>query len=499
MKEKLYIKGLQRLGKSIMTPLSLLPIAGILMSLGIQFNNTIMEQAGRIVFDNLPLLFAMGIAVGLSNDGIAGIAATTGFLIMNKTISVVLSITPEMMDDPFYTTTLGIPTLQVGIFGGFLIGGITYFIYHYFAEVQLPDYLSFFSGKRLVLILCAMCCIPLGIVLSYIWLPIQQAVSSLSNIVSTSGSLYASFIYGLVERTLIPFGLQHIWNFPFYYNFGEYVSCTGQLITGDIPIFFAQLADGVPLTAGKFMTGRFPIMMFGLPAIALAIIKEAKPENKKRVRGFMLSAAFTSFFAGITEPLEFSFLFVAPVLYVIHCVMCAFSFLLMTVLNVHIGHPFTGGAIDFFLYGILPNATAWWIVIPVGICFAIVYYTIFRFLIRKLDLKTPGREITQVPLVVDKKLNTKEHRIKKADAVIRAFGGLENIVIVDSCMSRLRIRVHDDQKINEDELKIQGASAVVNLGKGDMQAIFGSLAPLLADDIRSIQKKRELEVFMNET
>lgn len=498
MKRKIYIKGLQRLGKAIMTPLSLLPVAGILMALGIQFNNDIMEQAGRIVFDNLPLLFAMGIAVGLSNDGIAGIAAAVGFLIMNKTISLMLQIPETIADDPSYTMVLGIPTLQVGIFGGLLIGLLTYGCYLKFAETKLPDFLSFFSGKRLVLIMSATFSLLLGLMLPYIWMPLQHAISYLSNIVSTTGSLAASFIYGLVERALVPFGLQHIWNFPFYYSFGEYITKAGELVTGDIPVFFAQIADHATLTAGKFMTGRFPIMMFGLPAAALAMIKEAKPENRKKVKGFLLSAAFTSFFAGITEPLEFSFLFVAPVLYVIHCILCAFSFLLMTILNVHIGHPFTGGAIDFFLYGILPDRTNWWIVIIVGIGFAILYYTLFRFLIRRFNLKTPGRESEPVKLVVNKKLNTRENRLKRAEAVIYALGGIDNIQMVDSCMSRLRVTLADEKVVQEELLRMEGASSLVHVGKGDIQVIFGSLAPLLADDIREIKKKKELEDFMIE-
>ncbi|MEG2489308.1 PTS transporter subunit EIIC [Anaerorhabdus sp.] len=498
MKHKLYIKGLQRLGKAIMTPLSLLPIAGILMAIGMQFDNKILEQAGRIVFDNLPILFAMGIAVGLSNDGIAGIGAAMGFLIMNKTISLLLNITQDMMDNPSYTMVLGIPTLQIGIFGGLLVGLLTYVCYQKFAEVRLPDFLSFFSGKRLVLILTTTFSLLLGLILPYIWMPIQYWISCLSNIVSTSGSLFASFIYGLIERALIPFGLQHIWNFPFYYSFGEYLTKAGQLVTGDIPIFFSQISDGAVLTAGKFMTGRFPIMMFGLPAASFAMIKEARPENRKQVRGFLLPAALTSFFAGITEPLEFSFLFVAPILYVIHCILCAISFLLMTILDVHIGHPFTGGAIDFFLYGVMPNRTPWWIVIVVGIGFAVLYYFLFRFMIRKFDLKTPGRDSKQIELTVDKRLNTRENRVRRAEAVIKALGGISNIQMVDSCMSRLRVTLLDESNIKEDILKEQGASSVVRVGKGDIQAIFGSLAPLIADDIRDIIKKSELEQFIIE-
>lgn len=496
MKDKIYIKGLQRLGKAIMTPLSLLPIAGILMSLGIQFNNVIMEEAGRIVFDNLPLLFAMGISIGLCNDGIAGISAVMGLLIMNKTVSLSLQITPEMLKIPFYTTTLGIPTLQTGIFGGLIIGLMTYFIYNQFSTVKLPDYLSFFSGKRLVLIVTSLVSIFIGLALPFVWMPVQQGISYLSNIATTTGSLYASFIYGLVERALVPFGLQHIWNFPFYYNFGEYISKSGALITGDIPIFFAQISDGATLTAGKFMAGRFPIMMFGLPAAAFAMIKEARPENRKKIRVFLLSAAFTSFLAGITEPLEFSFLFVAPILYIIHCFLCATSFLLMALLNVCIGHPFTGGAIDFLLYGILPNRTAWWIVFPVGFMFSFIYYVLFRYMIRKFDLKTPGREKEPLKLSVEKKLNTKENREKLAAKVVLSLGGLDNIDCIDSCMSRLRVTIKKDELLKEEKLQECGASAVMNLGKGDIQAIFGASAPLLADDIREMKKKIELEEFL---
>ncbi|SHI87597.1 PTS system D-glucose-specific IIA component, Glc family /PTS system D-glucose-specific IIB component, Glc family /PTS system D-glucose-specific IIC component, Glc family [Clostridium amylolyticum] len=493
---------LQKVGRSLMLPVALLPAAGILLAFGNMFQNEaflhnvpalnvfwfqqiakVMEQSGGIIFDNLALLFAVGVAVGFADgEGTAGLAAIVGFLIMNKTMGLVAGVTPEIIKgNPAYASVLGIPTLQTGVFGGIIIGVIAAVLYKKYYNIELPSYLGFFAGKRFVPIVTAVAALLVGLAMVIVWPPIQNGLFIFSRSMIDTNKTLAAFVFGVIERALIPFGLHHIFYNPFWYQFGEYTNKAGELILGDQKIFFAQLKDGVPFTAGTFMTGKFPFMMFGLPAAALAMYHEAKPEKKKLVGGLLASAALTSFLTGITEPIEFSFLFVAPVLFAIHTVFAGLSFMIMQILNVKIGMTFSGGVIDYILFGIVPNRTHWWIVIPVGLVFAVIYYFGFRFAIRKLNLKTPGRE--------DSNEVSSEGNISKgtdlAIQVLGALGGKENIKDLDACITRLRVTVRDAKNVNKNELKKLGASGVLEVGN-NIQAIFGPKSDNLKTQIKDV-------------
>ncbi|WP_347861318.1 glucose-specific PTS transporter subunit IIBC [Salimicrobium sp. PL1-032A] len=404
---------LQKVGKSLMLPVALLPAAGILLAFGTSFAQesftdlvplfehpwiqlllNLMEEAGGIVFSNLALLFAVGVAIGLAGgDGVAGLAAIIGYLIMNVTMGVLGDVTPEMAaESPEFANVLGIPTLQTGVFGGIIVGIWASFLYKKYFNIELPQFLGFFAGKRFVPIITAFTSLGLGILMYFIWPYAQSGLNTFSQFMLGSNQTLAAFIFGVVERSLIPFGLHHIFYSPFWFEFGSYTNAAGEIVRGDQTIFFAQLRDGVEFTAGTFMVGKFPFMMFGLPAAALAIYHTARPERKKVVGGIMASAALTSFLTGITEPIEFSFLFVAPLLFAIHAVFAGFSFMIMEILGVKIGQTFSGGLIDFILFGVIPNRTDWWWVIIVGLVFSVIYYFGFRWAILKFNLATPGRE-----------------------------------------------------------------------------------------------------------
>lgn len=494
---------LQKVGKALMLPVALLPAAGILLALGNALKNpaltdkvpalkadwvvlvsNVMEQAGGIVFANLSLLFAVGVAIGLAGgDGVAGLAAIIGYLIMNVTMGVVLGVTADMVGaNPSFANILGIPTLQTGVFGGIIVGILAAYMYNKYFNIELPQYLGFFAGKRFVPIITAVSAVALGIIMTFIWPPIQQGLNAFSHNMIDANRTVAAFIFGVIERALIPFGLHHIFYSPFWYEFGEYVNKAGQIVRGDQKIFFEQLKDGVELTAGTFMTGKFPFMMFGLPAAALAIYHEARPENKKVVAGIMGSAALTSFLTGITEPIEFSFLFVAPALFAIHCVFAGLSFMMMHLLNVKIGMTFSGGVIDFLLFGVLPNRTAWWLVIPVGLAFAVIYYFGFRFAIRKWDLATPGREKT-----VDETPKVEAAAGDLPYEVLAALGGKENIEHLDACITRLRVSVRDIGEVDKGRLKELGAAGVLEVGN-NVQAIFGPKSDILKGQIHEIMQ-----------
>ncbi|MGL4774162.1 MAG: glucose-specific PTS transporter subunit IIBC [Clostridium sp.] len=499
---------LQRVGKALMLPVAILPAAGMLLAFGNLFMNSafldkvpflradgfqlfasVMEQSGGIVFDNLALLFAVGVAVGLSDgDGAAGLAAIVGFLIMNVAMGKFIGVTQDMLGDPMYANILGIPTLQTGVFGGIIVGLLASLMYNKFFNIELPPYLGFFAGKRFVPIVTAASALILGIIMTFIWPPIQNGLFTFSRSMIDANQTLSAFLFGTIERALIPFGLHHIWYNPFWYQFGEYYDKVGQLVMGDQNIFFAQLKDGVEFTAGTFMTGKFPFMMFGLPAAALAIYQEAKPEKKKLVAGIMGSAALTSFLTGITEPLEFSFLFVAPVLFGIHCFFAGLSFMIMQILNVKVGMTFSGGIIDFILFGIIPNKTRWWLVIIVGLCFAIVYYFGFRFFIRKFNLMTPGREED-----TGKFSNSGKDGAALASSVLEALGGKRNISNLDACITRLRVIVNDNSKVDKDELKKLGASGVMEVGN-NIQAIFGPKSDILKGQIKDIIAGKDVPV-----
>lgn len=500
---------LQQVGQSLMLPVALLPAAGILLALGNAFQNPAlvqylpfldahwfqalahyMEQAGGIVFANLPILFCVGVAVGLSGgEGVAALAALVGFLIMNVVVGLASGV-PDVISqlqnpNPKLAVVLGIPTLQMGVFGGIIMGILAAKIYKKYYDIELPPYLAFFAGKRFVPIMTAVVAIILGLVLCIIWPPIGNFLQWFSDSMINANLTLSAFVFGVIERSLIPFGLHHIFYNPFWYQFGDYMSKSGQLVHGDQTIFFAQLKDGVPFTAGTFMTGKFPFMMFGLPAAAYAMYKEAAPEKKKVVGALMFSAALTSFLTGITEPIEFSFLFVAPVLFAIHAIFAGLSFMVMHLLGVHIGMTFSGGLIDFLLFGVMPGRTPWWWVIVVGLVFFTpLYYFGFRFIIRKFDLATPGREKGD-PEEMEERVDDVDG-YQHAAQVLAAFGGVENIATLNACMSRLRIEVRDKTKVNKGQLKALGAAGVLEVGNS-VQAVYGTRAEIIKTKMAEIR------------
>ncbi|MCR6119998.1 PTS transporter subunit EIIC [Salipaludibacillus agaradhaerens] len=495
---------LQKVGRSLMLPVALLPAAGILLAFGDAMQNPdmiarlpfldsaifsliaeMMQSAGDIVFANLALLFAVGVAIGLAKgDGVAGLAALIGYLIINVTMSVIRGVDASMLTDhPEYASVLGIPTLQTGVFGGIIAGLLGAYMYNKYYNIELPSYLGFFAGKRFVPIVTAASSIIVGTLLAFLWPYVQDGLNAFSYFMTESNRTLATFIFGVVERALIPFGLHHIFYSPFCFEFGTYTNAAGDLIRGDQQIFFNQIRDGAELTAGAFMTGKFPFMMFGLPAAALAIYHCAKPSQKKVVAGIMGSAALTSFLTGITEPIEFSFLFVAPLLFVVHTLFAGLSFMTMHILDIKIGMTFSGGVIDFFLYGILPNRTAWWLVIPVGLVFAVIYYFGFRFAILKFNLMTPGREEQNADEVAGD--SKKAGNTELPYEVLKAFGGKENLTYLDACITRLRITVDDVSKVDKDRLKQLGASGVMQVDK-NIQAIFGPRSETIKGQMEDI-------------
>ncbi len=501
---------LQKVGKALMLPVAILPAAGILLGIGNALGNpdliarlpalggpvlstvsSVMESAGGIVFDNLSLLFAVGVAIGLAGgDGVAGLAAIVGYFVMNVTMKVIMNVTPEMVETNFaYAIVQGVPTLQTGVFGGIIIGITAAALYKRFFTIEMPSYLGFFAGKRFVPIITAVTSLLIGIVMVFIWPPIQSGLNAFSHSLIDSNRALAAFIFGICERALIPFGLHHIFYAPFWFEFGEYVNKAGELIRGDQKIFFAQLKDGVELTAGTFMTGKYPFMMFGLPAAALAIYHEARPENKALVAGLMGSAALTSFLTGITEPLEFSFLFVAPLLFAVHVVFAGLSFLTMHLLGVKIGMTFSGGVIDYLLFGVLQNRTPYWLVIPVGLVLALIYYFGFRFAIRTFNLRTPGREAA-APAAAAKQGTAAEELPR---GILTALGGKGNIASLDACITRLRVQVKDKGDVDKDRLKELGASGVLEVGN-NVQAIFGTRSETIKHQIHEIIKQEDMEL-----
>ena len=492
---------LQKVGKSLMLPVAILPAAGILLGIGNALVNenvigympflanglfpiiaSIMEGCGQIIFDNLPLIFAVGVAVGLTDgEGVAALAAIVGFLVMNKAMGITGNVTSDMVNSPMYASVLGIPTIQTGVFGGIIIGILAANLYKKYYKIELPQYLGFFAGKRFVPIVTATLSLIIGIGLTFVWPPIQNGLMEFSKTVIDANQTLAAFLFGTIERALIPFGLHHAFYNPFWYQFGEYVNKAGELVMGDQSIWFAQLKDGVEFTAGSFMTGKYPFMMFGLPAAALAMVHEAKPEKKTFVAGIMASAALTSFLTGITEPIEFTFLFVAPALFAIHCVFAGLSFMLMQILNVKIGMTFSGGLIDFTLFGLIPNRTPWYYVILVGLVLSVYYYVGFRFMIRKFDLKTPGREDENEES--DSLSNLEEGYL--ANEILIALGNKENLKSLDACITRLRVQVKNINNVDKERLKELGAAGVMVVGD-NIQAIFGTKSDTLKSEINEI-------------
>ena len=500
----IFVNKLTNIGGSLQTPIAILPAAGILLALGTIFTSQsfldmmpIMDnptlthifnvclQCGSIIFGNLPLIFAAGVAIGLTNnDGVAALSAIVGYLIMNVTIGGILNVTPEMLETSrAYTSILGIPTLQTGVLGGIFIGVLASAIYNRFYKVELPQALAFFAGKRSVPIITAFAAFFLGIVMCFVWPPIQDGINALSATISNMNSAAAGFMFGFVERLTIPFGMNHVWWPTFWLQAGEYVNQAGQVVNGDQLIFFAQLADNVPLTAGTFMNGLFVLKMFSMPAAAFAMYKCARPENRKKVAGIMLSGAITSFVCGITEPLEFCFIFAAPVLFLIHAVIAGLGFAAMNLLGAHLGLSFSGGFLDYLFFNVLTNRSNWWIVIPVGIALFAIYYFLFTFAIKKWNLKTPGREAKKETDVDDVAISDTELITK----VIEALGGSSNIVHVNACYSRLRVDVHEVSKVDKDAFTNLQASGVSILGK-NIQVIYGMKAVAMKEGVLAMMK-----------
>lgn len=515
MKDKIF-GVLQRVGRSFMLPIAILPVAGLLLGLGSSFTNEtmlktyglwnvmgpgtlfnaifqVMSDAGNIVFANLPIIFAMGVAIGMAKKEkeVAALSAAIAFFIMHASIGAMITINggAEKMLEGATADVVGITSLQMGVFGGIIVGLGVAALHNKFYKIQLPQVLSFFGGTRFVPIICSLVYTLVGILMFFIWPVIQSGIYSVGDLVLNSG--YAgTWVYGFMERLLIPFGLHHVFYLPFWQTgVGGTMEVGGQLIEGAQNIFFAQLADPTvtefSVSATRFMSGKFPLMIFGLPGAALAMYKTAKPEKKKEVEGLLLSAALTSMITGITEPLEFTFLFVAPLLYGIHCVFAGLAYMLMHVFKVGVGMTFSGGLIDMFLFGIMQgNAKTNWIwIVIVGVVYFIVYYLLFSFLINKLDLKTPGRDDSdEVKLYRRSDIEAKKKGEAKADNVnssdelsemiCKGLGGKKNISDVDCCATRLRCTVYKAELVNDSLLKNTGASGVVHKGNG-VQIIYG--------------------------
>ena len=460
---------LQKIGRSLMIPVAVLPVAGLLLGIGAaHFDwipplvSSLMKASGDVVFGNLPLIFAVGVAVGLTeNDGIAAISAVVGYVVLLAILGVMAGVWGM---EP--VSIMGIKSMQTGVFGGILAGAIAATMFKRFYRTTLPPYLAFFSGKRSVPIVTALAAGLAGVVLSAIWPPIQHGIDTFSHWAAVSNPRTAATVYGFVERLLIPFGLHHIWNVPFFFEMGAYTDAGGTVVHGDINRFFA----GDP-TAG-ILAGAFLFKMFGLPAAAIAMWHAASPQNRVAVGGIMISAALTSFLTGITEPIEFAFLFVAPVLYVVHAVLAASTQFLANTLGMHMGFTFSQGGIDFLVFNVLGKfAQNWWLVLILGPVYAAIYYLVFRLAIRWLDLKTPGREeaVAAAPGMAT------AGSTARARDLVMAFGGAGNIASLDACITRLRVAVRDPALVDERALAALGSSGVMRVGKG-VQAVFGPLS-----------------------
>ncbi|WP_160686651.1 PTS transporter subunit IIABC [Clostridium sp. C2-6-12] len=512
---------LQRVGRSFMLPIAILPVAGLFLGIGGSFTNetmlatygltgllgpgtfaysilSVMSAAGNVVFGNLPLIFAMGVAIGMARKEkeVAALAAAIAFFIMHASIGAMINIhggTDALLSGAA-TSVLGITSLQMGVFGGIIVGLGVAALHNRFYKIELPQVLSFFGGTRFVPIISAITYLIVGILMFYVWPPVQIGIYKVGDIVLKSG--YAgTWVYGLMERLLIPFGLHHVFYLPFWQTaVGGTAEVGGKLIEGAQNIFFAELGtkgiEHFSVSATRFMSGKFPLMIFGLPGAALAMYQCAKPEKRKVVGGLLISAALTSMLTGITEPIEFTFLFVAPALYGIHCIFAGAAYMLMHMLGVGVGMTFSGGLIDLFLFGILQgNAkTSWtWIVI-VGIGYFVVYYLLFTFLIKKFDLKTPGRDDSEeVKLYrrsdLEAKKNAQNGEIDELSAMIcQGLGGKKNISDIDCCATRLRCTVHKADLVSEALLKKTGASGVVKKGVG-VQIIYGPRVTVIKSNL----------------
>ena len=514
MKDKIF-GVLQRVGRSFMLPIALLPVAGLLLGIGSSFTNEtmlaayglnnvihpgtliytildVMSQTGNAVFNNLALLFAMGVAIGMARKekAVAALSGAVAYIIMNTAIQAMINAAGgvEAMPANSTTTMLGITTLQMGVFGGIVVGLGVAALHNKFYKIELPQVLAFFGGTRFVPIISSIVYLVVGIAMFYIWPVVQSGIAALGALVLASG--YAgTFIYGLLERALIPFGLHHVFYMPFWQTaVGGTAIIDGVTVTGAQNIFFAELASKsttvFSVSATRFMAGKFPFMMFGLPGAALAMYQCAKPEKKKAAGGLLLSAALTAFLTGITEPLEFTFIFVALPMYAVHCVLAGLSFMLMHILNVGVGMTFSGGLIDLVLFGVMQgNAKTHWVwVVVVGAVYFVLYYIIFRFMISKFNYKTPGcDDAEEVKLYTRADVNARSAASGStapagddpvSALIVEGLGGADNLSDVDCCATRLRCTVKDVALVKQDVLKASGASGVICKGDG-VQVVYG--------------------------
>ena len=523
MKDKIF-SVLQRVGRSFMLPIAILPVAGLLLGIGSSFTNAttietyhltsilgegtilnallmIMNKVGSAVFDNLPLIFAVGVAIGMAKKEkeVSALSAVIAYFVMNTAINAMLTITGQILDngeiaesvlEGTITSVCGIQSLQMGVFGGIIVGLGVAALHNKFYRIQLPNALSFFGGTRFVPIISTIVYMFVGILLYFVWPVVQNGIYALGGLVTGSGYV-GTLIFGLIKRALIPFGLHHVFYMPFWQTaVGGTMEVAGQMVQGGQNIFFAQLADSANIAhfsadATRYFSGEFIFMIFGLPGAALAMYQCAKPEKKKAAGGLLLSAALACMATGITEPLEFSFLFVAPALFAVQVVLAGTAYMIAHMLNIAVGLTFSGGLLDFFLFGILQgNAKTSWIrVIPVGIIYFFLYYFIFKFMIKKFNFKTPGREDddTETKLYTKADVNARREAGQAgaaasedavSEAITRGLGGKKNISDVDCCATRLRCTVKDASRVNDGILKATGASGVVHKGQG-VQVIYG--------------------------
>ena len=541
MKDKIF-GVLQRVGRSFMLPIAILPVAGLLLGIGSSFTNAttietygltkllgdgtvlhallvIMNKVGSAVFDNLPLIFAVGVAIGMAKKEkeVSALSAVIAYFVMNTAISAMLTITGQILDDGSIaesvlegtiTSVCGIQSLQMGVFGGIIVGLGVAALHNRFYRIQLPSALSFFGGTRFVPIISTIVYMFVGILLYFVWPVVQNGIYALGSLVTGSGYV-GTLIFGLIKRALIPFGLHHVFYMPFWQTaVGGTMEVAGQMVQGGQNIFFAQLADSANIAhfsadATRYFSGEFIFMIFGLPGAALAMYQCAKPEKKKAAGGLLLSAALACMATGITEPLEFSFLFVAPALFAVQVVLAGSAYMIAHMLNIAVGLTFSGGFLDFFLFGILQGneKTSWMRIIPVGIIYFCLYYFIFKFLIKKFDFKTPGREDddTETKLYTKADVNARKEaqtdgttsadkEDARSEAITRGLGGKKNISDVDCCATRLRCTVHEPGRVNDSILKATGATGVVHRGNG-VQVIYGPNVTVIKSNLEDYLEK----------
>ena len=538
MKDKIF-SVLQRVGRSFMLPIAILPVAGLLLGIGSSFTNAttietygltsllgngtilhallvIMNKVGSAVFDNLPLIFAVGVAIGMAKKEkeVSALSAVIAYFVMNTAINAMLTITGQILEngeiaesvlEGTITSVCGIQSLQMGVFGGIIVGLGVAALHNRFYRIQLPNALSFFGGTRFVPIISTIVYMFVGILMYFVWPVVQNGIYALGSLVTGSGYV-GTLIFGLIIRALIPFGLHHVFYMPFWQTaVGGTMEVAGQMVQGGQNIFFAQLADSANIAhfsadATRYFSGEFIFMIFGLPGAALAMYHCAKPEKKKAAGGLLLSAALACMATGITEPLEFSFLFVAPALFVVQVILAGTAYMIAHILNIAVGLTFSGGLLDFFLFGILQGneKTSWMRVIPVGILYFFLYYFIFKFMIKKFDFKTPGREDDDVETKLYTKADVNARKEAQNDgaasedamseAITKGLGGKKNISDVDCCATRLRCTVHDAARVSDGILKATGASGVVHKGNG-VQVIYGPNVTVIKSNLEDYLEK----------